>query len=135
MEKILQKLGRIREHLALVRSIEAECLERFTVDPIYRGALLHYLYLVADGCLVLAELAIRSRNLRAPQSYAESIDILGESGILDAKFAYDFAKIAGFRNFLAHEYEHIDPSFICEKILPKLEDVDRFLDVIAEKCG
>lgn len=71
----------------------------------------------------------------APSVLAESIDILGESGILDAKFAYDFGKIAGFRNFLAHEYEHIDPSFICEKILPKLEDVDRFLDVIAEKCG
>lgn len=33
MEKIFQKLGRIREHLALVCSIEAECLERFTVDP------------------------------------------------------------------------------------------------------
>jgi hypothetical protein len=33
MEKIFQKLGRIREHLTLVRSIEAECLERFTMDP------------------------------------------------------------------------------------------------------
>ena len=118
-----------------MRSIQAECIERFTSDPIYRGALLHYLYLIADGCVVLAEMVIRGKRLRAPQSYAEAFDILGEGGILEPSFAYEFAKIAGFRNFLAHEYERIDPSFICEDILPSLRDVDQFLDMILGKVS
>ena len=135
MERILLKLGRIRENLGLVRSIQAECIERFTSDPIYRGALLHYLYLVADGCVVLAELVIKHKQFRIPQSYSEAFDILGENGILEPQFAFEFARIAGFRNFLAHDYERIDPSFICENILPKLADVEYFLDVIRQKMG
>jgi hypothetical protein len=43
MERILQKIGRIREYLSLVRSIRDDCLTRFATDPVYRGALIHYL--------------------------------------------------------------------------------------------
>jgi uncharacterized protein YutE (UPF0331/DUF86 family) len=131
MEQILHRTGRIREYLRLVRTIEDECLQRFTFDPIYRGALLHYLYLIADGCIVLAELVIRHKNLRVPQTYAEAFDILGDNHVIDPGFAYDFAKIAGFRNFLAHDYERIDPVFICEQILGKLADIDRYLQEVS----
>ena len=130
MERILQKVGRIREYLQLVRSIEGECRQRFASDPIYRGALLHYLYLLADSCIVLAELVIRQRRLRPPQTYAEAFDILGENRILEPAFAYDFARIAGFRNFLAHDYETIDAKIVCDGILPRLADIERFLESI-----
>lgn len=133
MERIRQKIGRIREHLGLLRSIKDECGERFEVDRIYRGALLHYLYLMADGCIVLAELVIKHQKLRAPQSYAEAFDILGENGILEANFAFRFAAIAGFRNFLAHDYERISGTFVCEKILASLDEVDEFLEQV-ERC-
>jgi uncharacterized protein YutE (UPF0331/DUF86 family) len=130
MERIRHKIGRIREHLTFLRSIRSECQERFEADRIYRGALLHYLYLLADGCIVLAELVIKHRNLRAPQSYAEAFDILGENGILESGFAYRFAAIAGFRNFLAHDYEKVDGAFICVQILAKLDDVDEYLEQV-----
>ncbi len=130
MERIRSKIGRIREHLRVVRSLEADCTARFTSDAIYRGALLHYLYLIADGCIVLAELTIKSAQLRIPQSYAEAFDILAENGILEPQFAYEFARIAGFRNFLAHDYERVDSSFICRNILPKLAEVEQFLNII-----
>lgn len=127
MELIIHRIGRIREYLNLVRSIQDECLQRFLSDPIYRGAMLHYLYLLTDGCIVLSELLIKHYKLRTPQSYAESIDILGENNIIEPEFGYGFARIAGFRNFLAHDYDRIDPEFICKEILPKLVDVDKFL--------
>jgi uncharacterized protein YutE (UPF0331/DUF86 family) len=135
MERIASKIGRIRENINMVRSMEAECHARFSSDAIYRGALLHYLYLVADGCIVLAELVIKRMQLRVPQSYAETFDILGENGILERHFAYEFARIAGFRNFLAHDYERIDPSFICDNVLPKLTDVEHFVCVIETKLA
>lgn len=130
MERIRQKIGRIREYANQVRSMEAECLAKFTSDPIYRGALLHYLYLLTDSCIALAELVIKYRKLRLPQSYYEAFDILGENKILDPSFAFSFAKVAGFRNFLAHDYEKIDPRFICDQIIPDLADVETFIEQI-----
>ena len=127
MERIRQKIARIRENMALIRSIRGECRERFTADPIYRGALLHYLYLLADGCIVLAELVIKEKGLRPPQSYAESFDILAENRVLDSDFAYRFAGIAGFRNFLTHDYERVDGEMVCGPILEKLAEVEEFL--------
>ena len=52
MERIRQKIGRIAEHLAIIRTIKDDCTTRFSTDPVYRGALLHYLYLLSDGCVV-----------------------------------------------------------------------------------
>lgn len=127
-ERIVQKKGRIREYLALIAGLEADCREKFLSDPIYRGALLHYLYLMADSCVSLAEMVIRYKDLRPPQSYHEAFDILGEARILDVEFAYSFAKIAGFRNFLAHDYEIVDAQVICNEILPQLHEVKEYLE-------
>jgi len=135
MERIHQKIGRINEHLSIIRSIKDDCRVRFTSDPLYRGALLHYLYLLSDCCIVLAELVIKHKGLRIPQSYAEAFDILGENQILDADFAYRFASIAGFRNFLAHDYEKIDQEIICGQIMKSLDDVDIFLEQIRKFLG
>ncbi len=126
MERINQKIGRIREHLYLIKSIKDDCHSRFISDPIYRGALLHYLYLMADSCISLAELVIKHKDLRIPQSYHDAIDILGENKVLDPAFAYKFAKVAGFRNFLAHDYEKIEAEFICNEIMSMLDDVHSF---------
>ena len=41
-----------------------------------------------------------------------------------------FAKIAGFRNFLAHDYEAIDRDVICHRILERLIDVKKFMSKI-----
>jgi uncharacterized protein YutE (UPF0331/DUF86 family) len=57
-------------------------------------------------------------------------NILGENGILESGFAYRFAAIAGFRNFLAHDYEKVDGAFICVQILAKLDDVDEYLEQV-----
>ncbi len=105
MERILHKIGKIREYTALVNSIKGDGMSRFSSDPLYRGALLHYLYLLADSCITLAEMVIKHKKLRPPQTYYEAIDILGENKVLNPEFAFSFAKIAGFRNFLAHDYE------------------------------
>jgi len=130
MEQARQKISRIREYRDLVAGLKDDCTERFTVDPVYRGALLYYLYLMADSCIALAEIIIRKKGLRPPQSYHEAFDILGEHEVLDPNFAFEFARIAGFRNLLAHDYERIDPAVLCGQILAKLGDIDLYLQQI-----
>ena len=126
-ERIRNKIGKIREYLSLIITLAPDCDHKFNKDPVYRGALLHYLYLMADTCIAVAEQTIRLHSLRPPQSYHESFDILGKAGILEPDFAYSFAKIAGFRNFLAHDYEEVKAEIICRDILGQLEDVEKFL--------
>lgn len=80
-------------------------------------------------------MVIKYKNLRPPQSYQDVFDILGENNILEPEFAFSFAKIAGFRNFLAHDYEKIDVIFICENILSKLNEIDIFIKQIEDLVG
>ncbi|MBS3809650.1 MAG: DUF86 domain-containing protein [Desulfobacterales bacterium] len=129
-ERIEQKKGRIREYVRLIKNIQEDCLRRFETDPIYRGALLHYLYLMADSCIALAILVIRQKALRPPQTYSEAFDILGANHIIDPEFANSFAKIAGFRNFLAHDYETIDGQRICSYLPSGLREVEEYVSQI-----
>lgn len=128
--KIEAKIAKLHYYLKLLREYKPECKDRFLTDPMYEGALLHYLYLVSDGCIALAEMVIKSKSLNSPQSYYEAIDILGENGILPRDFAYRFAKIASFRNFLAHDYEKVDYLVICDEVLNKLDEIEEYLTYI-----
>jgi uncharacterized protein YutE (UPF0331/DUF86 family) len=135
MERIIQKTGRINEYIRILDTMRDDCNSKFDRDPIFRGAMLHYLYLLSDTCIVLAEMMIKKKNLRVPQSYVEAFDILGDSGILNPEFAYNFAKIAGFRNFLSHDYETVESNIICNQILAKIPDIKIFLEQIKAALG
>jgi uncharacterized protein YutE (UPF0331/DUF86 family) len=128
--KIEAKIKRVRYYLSLLETYKPECKERFASDPMFEGALLHYLYLASDGCIALAEMMLKHKNIGVSQSYYEAIDTLGEYRIIPKEFAYGFAKIASFRNFLAHDYEKIDAWVICEEALNKLDDIERYLQYL-----
>ncbi len=129
--RIIAKIDRIRHYLSLLDTLAPDCEEKI-FDPIYQGALLHYLYRMADSVVSLAEMVCKHNRISTPNSYYEAIDLLGERGIIPADFAYDFAKIASFRNFLAHDYERLDPVLICRSVLDKRGQVWRFLELIED---
>ena len=133
--KIEQKIKRVSYYLSLLEEYKQDCKERFIVDPMFEGALLHYLYLASDGCISIAEMMLKYKDLGSSGSYYEAIDTLGEYNILPKEFAYDFAKIASFRNFLAHDYEKIDSIVICEQALNKLDEIHTYLGHIKKVLG
>ena len=130
LHRIEEKILSIEELFKTLDELKPDCDEKFLTDKIYHGALLHYLYLISDSSIALAEMVIKYKNLKKSNSYYESIDLLGEYGVIPANFAYEFAKIASFRNFLAHHYERIDYKEICENTLDKLEDIRLYLKYI-----
>lgn len=130
IDAIAAKIARIREYLSILESLRENCVERMKSDKVYRGSVLYYLYMTADSCVALAEMIIKLKNLRKPQSYAEAIDILGESRILPDDFAYEFARIAGFRNFLAHDYEKLNYEDICQVMFKQLDEVKKYIGFI-----
>ena len=128
--KIEAKIKKIRYYVSLLNEYKVDCKERFVKDPMFEGALLHYLYLASDGCISIAEMLLKHKNIGASQSYFEAIDTLGEQNIIPREFAYSFAKIASFRNFLAHDYEKIDYVVICEDALNKLGEIEEYLQYV-----
>jgi len=130
LHKIEAKIKKVEYYVSLLESYRSDCKERFLNDPMFEGALLHYLYLSSDGCIAIAEMVLKHRNAGRAQSYYDAIDTLGDQGIIPRDFAYEFAKIASFRNFLAHDYEKIDYLLICDKALQKLDDIRRYLGFI-----
>ncbi len=130
LRRIEKKIARLEYYLKILNELKEDCENRFLQDPIYEGALLHYLYLISDGSISLAEMVIKYKGLSSPQSYYESIDILGENEVIPKEFAYNFAKIASFRNFLAHDYEKIDYIVICKDVLSKLDDIKTYIKYI-----
>jgi uncharacterized protein YutE (UPF0331/DUF86 family) len=66
----------------------------------------------------------------SPDSYHEAIDMLGDRGLIPPEFAYTFAGIASFRNFLAHDYERVDAGKICREILGMMPEVRTYLGYI-----
>jgi len=131
--KIAHKIQRVRYYISLLEGYKKDCKSRFEKDPMFEGALLHYLYLASDGCVVIAEMMLKYKGIGLSSSYYEAIDTLGEYDILPREFAYNFAKIASFRNFLAHDYEKIDYLIICEEALEKLDDIVVYLAYIEKK--
>jgi len=133
--KIEQKIKKVTYYVTLLEEYKTDCKSRFEKDPMFEGALLHYLYLASDGCIAIAEMMLKYKGLGTAGSYYEAIDTLGEYEILPREFAYGFAKIASFRNFLAHDYEKIDYIIICEEALEKLEDIKIYLRHIQNKLA
>ena len=130
LHKIEHKIKRVKYYLSLLEGYKVDCKKRFIEDPMFEGALLHYLYLASDGCISIASMMLKYKNIGTADSYYEAIDTLGEYSILPRDFAYDFAKIASFRSFLAHDYEKIDSIVICEEALKKLDDIRTYLNYI-----
>lgn len=81
-------------------------------------------------------MTVKRKDLRTPQSYSEAFDILGDNGVLYRKFSFSFAKIAEFRNFIAHDDDDtIDAAVICGNILAGLGDIRAYVQQIRIGCG
>jgi len=127
---IMIKIQKIENYISILEKYKVDCKERFSNDEMFEGAVLHYLYVVSDSCISLAEMLIKYKSFGLTQSYFDSISLLGQKGVIPREFAFEFSRIASFRNFLAHDYEKIDALEICEKILNQLDDIKEYINYI-----
>ncbi len=132
---IEEKIAKIRKLLLNLENYVEKCEEIFKNDEVLKDAILYRLYILSDRVLSLSEMVSKFKNLGYPLTYSEFIYRLGDFGIIDKEFAYKFANIAKFRNFLAHEYEHIDEEKICKIMLKNLGDIEKFLQQIEKNIG
>lgn len=130
-EKVSRKLDNLREYVGYLNGYKNSTIEDLKRDHTLRGAVERYMHLSAECVIDVAEMMISELELRKPEEYKESIDILGEAGIIPDEFAYYFSPVAGFRNILVHEYAKIDLEEIHRHLQKDLVDFEKFSKYIA----
>lgn len=131
-EKVSKKLEGLREYVGYLKNYQHFTIDDLRNDPTLRGAVERYLHLSAECVIGIAEIMISELGLRKPEEYKESIDILGEAGIIPDEFAYYFSPVAGFRNILVHEYAKIDLTEVHRHLQKDLGDFEKFSKYIIE---
>ncbi len=132
---IEEKIAKIRSGIKDLKQYSEECEKIFETDPILKDAILFRLYTLSDRVISLAEMVCKFSKLGYPLTYSEFIYRLGDAGIIDKEFAYNFANIARFRNFLAYDYEDIEKEKICKIMLENLDEVEEFIQQIESSIG
>lgn len=131
-EKVSRKLESLREYVGHLRGYQSRTIDDLRRDPTLRGAVERYLHLSAECVIDVAEIMISELGLKKPEEYKESIEILGEAGIIPGEFALKFSPVAGFRNILVHEYAKIDLTEVHRHLQRDLEDFERFARYVIE---
>ena len=128
---IENKISSTRKFLGILNRYQDYSKTEIEKNIDLRGAIERYLYCVAQSAIDLAETLISFKNLRKPATMAESFRILQEAGLLEPELAGKLAKMAGFRNILAHAYEDVDGDIVYDVLQNRLKDIEEFLDRIS----
>lgn len=132
IEKIYSRIENLKSYVKILEGLQNITLEELEKEPIKKGALERYLQLSIESCVDIAEMIISDQRLTTPQTATESIEILGNEGILESAFSKEFAKAVGFRNILIHDYVKIDYQIVLENLKNNLSDFHRFIKEILE---
>lgn len=127
---IENKLSSIKKYLLILDNFKAYSKDTLENDLIIRGAVERYLYLVSQSAIDLAEAVISYKKLRKPTTMSESFCILGEERLIDEKLVEKMAKLVGFRNIMAHDYEEVDYDIVYDILQFRLKDIEEFLDSV-----
>lgn len=132
VDKINARLEALREYVGILKSLKGVTGEQLVEDIAKRAKAERFLQLAIETCVDIAELTISDQRLPAPKTSKETIEILGGEGIIDKKFALEFAPAVGLRNILIHDYLKIDYKQVADKINNRLGDFEKFAQQIAK---
>jgi uncharacterized protein YutE (UPF0331/DUF86 family) len=105
---LAERTTAIQRHLGRVRDrLPAEPSELVASTDASDAVILH-LWQATQIAIDLAVAACVAHGAGTPQSYADAFRRLEGAGIIDAVLADRLVRGAGFRNVVAHAYEHLD---------------------------
>lgn len=134
-EVLRTKAAAIRRTTARITQLVAQPDEPFWSDERnIETVKLWLIELMQDAADLCNHLAARLLN-RAPSSYLECFEILGEEGIINEDLAQSLRQMARFRNLLIHRYWDVDDQRVLEIARTQLGDMELFLQAIAQAAG
>lgn len=135
LDIIETKISAIQKYLTILSQYQRYSREHIEKDQTLKGAVERYLYLVTQATIDLAEALIALKDFRRPSTYAEAFHILNEEKFLLDDLTEKLAKMAGFRNVIAHDYEEVGFEIIYDVLEHRLVDIKEFLTETKKKLN
>lgn len=127
------KISSIRKYLKILKNYQKYSRKEIEGNLTLRGATERYLYLITQAAIDLAEVVISLKSFRRPNSYSETFHILKEENFISSDLTEKLAKMAGFRNIIAHDYENLDFRVIYDVLKNRLIDIEKFFKKVKKK--
>jgi uncharacterized protein YutE (UPF0331/DUF86 family) len=132
---ILNKTSKVHHHLNRIRRKREISLEDFLMDLDRQEIILFNLQMAVQNCIDIAAHIISDDELGMAGSTSEMFYILQENAYLTFELAEKMVAAVGFRNIAVHEYGNIDLKLVFQMAKKDLDDLERFVKAILEKCG
>lgn len=132
---ILNKTSKVHHHLNRIRRKREISLEDFFMDLDRQEIILFNLQMAVQNCIDIAAHIISDDELGMAGSTSEMFYILQENAYLTFELAEKMVAAVGFRNIAVHEYGNIDLKLVFQMAKKDLDDLERFVKAILEKCG
>ena|SRR6056297_2902363 len=129
---VLKKLAALAEYRAQLSEYETLSVGQYQADWKVQRIVERTLQMMIELCADIAGHLIADQGLRTPNTYAETFQILGESGILSPEQASVMEKMAKFRNIVVHQYEMVDAEIVVLILKKHLRDFEFFSQAIRE---
>ncbi len=122
---------------ALDRLHDLSNLEKkvFLSDPYKLASAKYFLIVAIEGTIDICNHLISMNKLRAPEDYADSFRVIGDSGILKNDFVKRLVEMARFRNRLVHIYWEVDDELIYSFINEDISDIKNFIKQITKQLN
>lgn len=120
-----RKLVLLKERKALLKSYKLRTFAHFQDGP-YQKAVEKTLQEMIEICLDIGKHIIADEGLPIANDSKEVFDILCAHRIISKAMRQTMHEMVGFRNFIVHMYERINPSIVYTVYTQHLKDFDRF---------
>jgi len=127
---IENKITSIQKYLKILDNYKKYSREEIENKFDIRGSLERYLYLAIQAAIELAEAVISFRDFRKPTILKESFEILEEEKVISLELCDKMAKMTGFRNIVAHDYEKINYDIVFDVLNNRLGDIKDFISAV-----
>ena len=135
IKTIENKISSARKYSNILKRYKGFTKEKIRANTDIRGAVERYLYLETQAAIDLAEAVIAHKNFRKPTTMSEAFYILNEEKIISGRLTEKLARMVGFRNVLAHDYEDIDYDIVYAVLQKGLNDIELFLKAVSKKLN
>jgi uncharacterized protein YutE (UPF0331/DUF86 family) len=105
---LAERTAAIERHLARVRSRLPDRATDLVAATDASDAVILHLWQATQIVIDLAVAACVAEGLGTPQNYADAFRKLEQAQLMESSLANRLVRAAGFRNVVAHAYEHLD---------------------------
>jgi len=133
---VYRRLDKIREKLALLRSVAEAPFDKFMSDALLHSAAEHALQVSIQDVIDICAYLVKKAQLRMPEEYRDLPVIASRLGVFPEELATKVASMIGMRNVLVHMYLDVDLSLVHRMLQDNLDDFNQFagyVDAYLEK--